>query len=86
MASKLNSCSEVALRLQTYLDGELTEPRITQIQAHLDACIDCGYEADAFRELKQELSSVAKPTESDVLDRLKQFTAQIAQEAKNDEA
>lgn len=85
MAQKFNSCKAVALRLQTYLDGELDDDRNEQIQSHLDACIDCGFEADAFRKIKSDLSSLAQPIDSDALDRLKKFTSRIAQEAGSGE-
>lgn len=81
MAQKINNCKEVALRLQTFLDGELDDNRMEQIRAHLDACIDCGFEADAFREIKKDLGSLAKPIDSDALTRLREFSARIANEA-----
>jgi len=84
MAQNLNSCSAVALRLQTYLDGELDEQRMSQIRKHLDACIDCGYEADTFREIKKDLSSLSPEPDAAVIERLKDFTARIAEQASED--
>ncbi len=81
MATKYTNCKEVALRLQTYLDGELDDARMEEIRSHLDACIDCGFEADAFREIKNDLGSLAQPVDSDALARLRDFSARIAAEA-----
>ncbi len=81
MAQKITSCKDVALRLQTYLDGELDDKRMDQIRAHLDACIDCGVEADTFREIKSDLGSLAQPVDADALARLKEFSARIVNEA-----
>lgn len=83
MVRKLNSCREVALRLQTFLDEELADAQMSDIQAHLDACIDCGYEADMYRELKKDISLVTVPTDSEAIERLKAFSARIASEAAN---
>ncbi len=81
MAQKMMSCRDVALRLQTYLDGELDETRMEQIRAHLDACVDCGLEADVFADIKKDLAAQAIPADSDALARLREFSARIAEEA-----
>lgn len=81
MPKKINTCQEVALRLQTFLDEELDNALMSEIQEHLDACIDCGYEAEVYRELKKDISSVAVPADSDAIARLKDFSSRIAAEA-----
>lgn len=81
MAQKLNSCKEVALRLQSYLDGELDDDRMDQIRVHLDACIDCGYEAETFRQIKQDLGAITVEVDNDALARLRAFSASIADNA-----
>lgn len=78
MAKKLN-CREVALRLQTYLDGELDEERCQAFKAHLDACVDCGLEAEVFSSLKSDISGCAN-TDEDALARLRKFAADITQQ------
>lgn len=79
MPTKTISCRDVALRLQTYLDGELDDDRMDRIHAHLDACADCGLDADVFREIKSELAQRARPVDPEALARLRAFTEQIAQ-------
>ncbi len=81
MAKKLDSCREVGLRLQTYLDGELDEDRKEQIRAHLDACVCCGLDADAFQEIKTNLANVSRASDEDAIKRLMEFSARIAEEA-----
>ena len=81
MANKMISCRDVGLRLQSYLDGELDSDRAEQIRLHLDACVHCGLEADAFREIKQSLANLGSPSDADAVARLREFSARIAQEA-----
>ena len=81
---KTLTCRDVALRLQTYLDGELDESRMEQIRSHLDACVDCGLEADVFADIKRDLSAKTIPADSDALARLRDFSARIADEANVD--
>jgi len=83
MAKKMMNCKDVALRLQTYLDGELDEARMEQIRAHLDACVACGLEADVFANIKKDLTAQAVPADSDALARLRAFSARIAEEANS---
>lgn len=81
MSTKSMSCRDVALRLQTYLDGELDADRMERIKNHLDACVDCGLEADVFASIKDQLSDQARPVSADAIARLRAFSDQIAQAA-----
>ena len=78
MAVKTMNCRDVGLRLQTYLDGELDPDRMQAIHDHLDACVECGLEADVFRRIKADLAGSAPTTDPAVLERLRAFTARIA--------
>lgn len=75
---KTLNCREVGLRLQSYLDGEIDPERADQIRAHLDDCVACGLDADAFVKIKKDLSALTVPADSDALSRLREFGAQIA--------
>ena len=79
MSNKTMNCRDVALRLQTYLDGELDAERMERIQTHLDACVECGLEADVFTSIKNDLASQARPVNAEAIARLRAFSAQIAQ-------
>ena len=81
MAARTINCRDVGLRLQSYLDGELDSSRMAGIRAHLDACVDCGLEADVFRKIKADLSGCAPATNSAALERLREFSDRIADEA-----
>ena len=78
MAPKLNNCREVGLRIQTYLDGELNSDQMAQISAHLDMCMDCGVEADVFRQIKADLAAQAPATDDAAFERLREFCQNIA--------
>jgi anti-sigma factor (TIGR02949 family) len=82
MPNKTMSCRDVALRLQTYLDGELDQDRMDSIERHLAACVDCGLEADVFASIKNDLASHVKPVNSAALRRLRDFSNQIASAAE----
>ncbi len=78
MATKMMSCREVGLRLQSYLDGELDERRMEQIRAHLDVCTDCGIEASVFEQVKADLAAHAPKSDPAALDRLRKFSEEIS--------
>ena len=82
MAKKVN-CTEVARRLQAYLDGELEEDWRERVQAHLEDCKYCGVDEAAFTAIKMELSTLSAPPESDALARLRDFSTRIAEEANS---
>ena len=50
-------CEQVVRQLWDYLDGELTEDRMTEVRAHLKACRGCFPHFDFEREF---LEAVAK--------------------------
>jgi len=79
MVKKSINCREVGLRLQSYLDGELDDMRMDQIRSHLDDCVACGLEADAFVNIKKEINAQSVPADSDALARLRSFSEQISE-------
>jgi len=81
MVKKSLNCREVGLRLQSYLDGELDDGRMEQIRSHLNDCVACGLEADAFVAIKRDLSAQTVPADSDALSRLRMFSEDIAMNA-----
>ncbi|MBT8208857.1 MAG: zf-HC2 domain-containing protein [Acidimicrobiales bacterium] len=83
MSVKKMNCREVGRRLQTYLDGELTDDRIEAIKQHLDACSRCGLEADVFNQIKADLAGISPTPDAAALRRLREFTEQIAQNASS---
>ena len=78
MAPKKITCREVGLRIQSYLDGELGPEWMERISAHLDVCEHCGIEADVFRQIKADLAAQAPATDDAALERLRQFSQNIA--------
>ncbi|MFT7473389.1 MAG: anti-sigma factor (TIGR02949 family) [Verrucomicrobiales bacterium] len=82
MAQKTINCRDVALRLQTYLDGELDHELMERIRAHLDACVDCGLEVDVFTSIKNDLAAQRIPADSEALSRLREFSTRVANEGR----
>ncbi len=81
MTAKKISCTEVARRLQSYLDGELDDDRMAQIRAHLDACVHCGLDEEVFSAIKSDLNALSAPAESGALARLREFSASLSEGA-----
>jgi TRAP-type uncharacterized transport system fused permease subunit len=48
--------------LGAYLDGELQNPRLAQIEAHLAGCVDCQEELKALQDLSDLLREAPEPT------------------------
>ena len=67
-------CSEVLAELSEYLDGELSEPRRNQLQAHLQGCEVCerfgGQFSDSIRQLRLGLKDGPADTRA-VFERLR---------------
>jgi mycothiol system anti-sigma-R factor len=53
-------CVESLASLYTFLDGELTTERRTEITVHLDDCIDCYGAYDFEAELRTVVSTSCK--------------------------
>jgi len=77
MSNNTMTCRDVALRLQSYLDGELDADRMGRIEAHLEACVDCGLEADVFTRIKNDLAQQVRPVNAEALARLRAFSEEI---------
>lgn len=67
-------CAQVGRRLQQFLDGELDDERAAAIHEHLEQCLQCGLEADAFEHIKASLAARGPATAEDpALPRLRRF-------------
>jgi carbamoyl-phosphate synthase small subunit len=71
------SCRAVGRLLQTYLDGELDDPRSALVADHLDACLRCGIDASTYRWLKAQLAGLAPPDDDRRLESLRAFADQL---------
>ena len=60
-------CEEAARRLHTFLDRELMDAEITEVQMHLENCEEClskfRFEASFKRLVREQASTQAAPTE-----------------------
>jgi mycothiol system anti-sigma-R factor len=55
-------CEDAVHELYTFLDGELTETKRTEIARHLDDCPPCFEQFDFEAELRQVIASKCKDT------------------------
>ncbi|HVM09745.1 MAG TPA: mycothiol system anti-sigma-R factor [Acidimicrobiales bacterium] len=60
-------CSSVVEELFTFLDGELTEVRRTQITTHMHGCVDCHEVIEFHAELKMSISQKCRENVPDDL-------------------
>ena len=49
-------CTQVAIYVQSFIDGEQISISIDALEVHLHRCAPCGLEADEFRKLKEALA------------------------------
>ena len=76
--SRSMDCAEVGELLQFYLDGELDEARSTKLAEHLDACLQCGLDAEAYQRIKLSLAARgAAPEHDPALKRLRSFADEL---------
>ena len=80
-ATSLAKCREVGRALQNFLDGDVEESFAARIQEHLDACRDCGLEADTYSKIKEALESQRGSVGPEVIDRLRAFGKKLAEES-----
>jgi mycothiol system anti-sigma-R factor len=62
-------CDDAVYELYTFLDGELTDDRRSEIRRHLDDCPPCFEQFDFEAELRQVIASKCKDTVPDELRR-----------------
>jgi anti-sigma factor RsiW len=72
------TCREVGKLMQTYLDGELDGDDADKVAVHLEHCLRCGMEADAYSRIKEALAHVsangqAHPEDQLAIERLRRF-------------
>ena len=77
MMSRPAECRHVGRLIQAYLDGEVDVPAAEEVAAHLDECLDCGLEAETFRQLKAAVRRQGLPDPESQI-RLREFAERLA--------
>lgn len=72
------SCRQLGPVLQAYLDNEVDPSEIDVIEAHLEACKDCGLEAETYTAIKQSLGQHRGAIPEDALARLRAFSEDLS--------
>ncbi len=76
----MTDCNETMRELMTFLDGELTDPELASIRAHLEGCPECLEAFDFHAELKAVIARKCRsdPMPPGLLDRIEScFQADI---------
>lgn len=71
------SCREVGLKLQAYLDGQSDELTARRIAHHLERCLRCGMEAEAYTAIKTALGGQRRLLDPDAVARLRDYGARL---------
>lgn len=58
------SCESIRAELVAYLHDELSAPRRTEVQQHLDGCRECSAELDGFRQTQKAVGQLRVNTAS----------------------
>lgn len=72
------SCHQVGELLQTYLDVELDADAARKVEAHLEDCLRCGLEVEAYEALKASLQRVPAGVDDEPVARLRAFGERLA--------
>jgi anti-sigma factor RsiW len=71
------NCREVGKVLQSYLDNNVEEDFAEKIAEHLEACKECGLEAETYRQIKTTLAGRMPEVDSAAVERLRAFGDQL---------
>lgn len=66
-------CRQVGRVLQSYLDNGLEPDFAAKISAHLEACRECGLEAETYERIKTSLAAKMPGVDSQAVERLRRF-------------
>jgi len=72
------SCDKVAEVLQQYLDEELEPSQVPKVLEHLEACKDCGLEADVYTRIKSSLLAHQKSPDIESMERMRSLAQELA--------
>jgi anti-sigma factor RsiW len=57
----VNECRHTSRRLGRYIDRELPEHQILEVEAHLQHCVTCAHELRALRDLENAIGGLTPP-------------------------
>ena len=72
------TCAQVEAVLQQYLDEELEASQVPRVLKHLEACRDCGLEAEMYVRIKDSLRSHQQAPTDDSMTRIRALAEELA--------
>lgn len=72
------SCSQVEEVMQQYLDNELEPSEVPKVLAHLEACKDCGLEAELYTRIQNSLHEHQAAPSADSMDKIRALARELA--------
>ncbi len=73
-----SECQKVAGILQACLDGEADQAAAQRVAQHLDACRECGLDANTYLAIRSVLAATGRvPADGQALDRLRHFADEL---------
>ena len=80
------SCHQVAAVLQEYLDNELDAAEVPKVLEHLEACKDCGLEAELYERIKGSLHEHQQAPDDDSMAKIRAMAQELAASGPPEEA
>lgn len=72
------TCEQVEAVLQQYLDDELEPSQVPKVLKHLEACKDCGLEADIYTRIKTSLKAHQASPDGASMARIRSLADELA--------
>lgn len=72
------TCQQVEAVMQQYLDQELEPSEVPKVLKHLEACKDCGLEAQLYQQIKTSLVAHQQSPDDESMDRIRALAQQLA--------
>ena len=72
------SCQQVEAVMQQYLDNELDPAEVPKVLEHLEACKDCGLEAELYTRIQTSLRQHQEAPSADSMDRIRALAQELA--------
>jgi len=73
------SCSQVEAVLHQYLDNELEASLVPKVLKHLEACKDCGLEAEMYTRIKDSLIAHQQAPGDDSMAKIRAIAVDLAE-------
>ena len=72
------TCQQVEAVMQQYLDNELDPDMVPKVLEHLEACRDCGLEAELYSRIQSSLREHQEAPSDDSMTKIRALAQELA--------